>query len=364
MAKATRSGSRTWLALLGLCVAGTAAAAVFLGRTSVPAAPPGPLASTPVLATADSAGARETAVAPALDRASFLTRPAAEAVAADRQRRGLTLDGLEEEALRTAVDGLSQVSVARLRDAATAFDDVYAALSEPDRSTLAGLLVRTRSGAAQREEISAAVRLLDQAARRLQPAARARLQEQLEVAALASIAGREAAAHRVAEERAALSASAPPEPAPASTPATSATAMPPGRPVTVAVADAPVPAYPRETRDEQGESYWRRRMASGRAAVEAAEARVGDLESQAAALGSLQASLPRGRDPIPVKDLKTLLEMRDNAKKAVVSSGDDRFARIQQDLDRARVSLARARRSLDDLAEEARRAGALPGWLR
>ena len=97
------------------------------------------------------------------------------------------------------------------------------------------------------------------------------------------------------------------------------------------------------------ETYWRSRAKAARAAVEAAAARV--AQAEAAAQGA-----PAGiRQPQP-GDVLT------QVPPPVVTDADHRAAETA--LAAARRELERAKKALADLEDEARRKGALPGWLR
>jgi hypothetical protein len=93
------------------------------------------------------------------------------------------------------------------------------------------------------------------------------------------------------------------------------------------------------------ETYWRDRAARARNAVEEADAKVKDLEGRIAALRN-------DMNPVNTQD-PNRLQSRDRELREAIDA-----------LDAARVSADAARKALADLEEEARRAGAMPGWLR
>ena len=97
--------------------------------------------------------------------------------------------------------------------------------------------------------------------------------------------------------------------------------------------------------DEGKEPYWRGRANDRRAAIAEAEVRVSDLQKRLSAL-YLDAEPTNLRDP-----------NRMQTRQAEI-------AKVGDDLAAAQRELAAARKALTDLEEEARRAGALPGWLR
>jgi hypothetical protein len=93
------------------------------------------------------------------------------------------------------------------------------------------------------------------------------------------------------------------------------------------------------------ETYWRERATRARSAVEEADAKVKDLEGRIAALRN-------DMNPVNTQD-PNRLQSRDRELQQAIDA-----------LDGARLSADAARKALADLEEEARRAGALPGWLR
>jgi hypothetical protein len=90
-----------------------------------------------------------------------------------------------------------------------------------------------------------------------------------------------------------------------------------------------------ETTRARREAYWRQRGAEARRAIQDAEMQLTEYRRRA--------------PPCPVWDL--------SARRWVTCDYDPY-------LDHLKASLVRARQGLDSLEEEARRAGALPGWLR
>lgn len=93
------------------------------------------------------------------------------------------------------------------------------------------------------------------------------------------------------------------------------------------------------------ETYWRDRATRARTAVEEADAKVKDLEARVAAIRN-------DMNPVNTQD-PNRLQSRDRELREAIDA-----------LDAARLSADAARKALSDLEEEARRAGALPGWLR
>jgi septal ring factor EnvC (AmiA/AmiB activator) len=104
-----------------------------------------------------------------------------------------------------------------------------------------------------------------------------------------------------------------------------------------ALPDPPAPERP--SRRARGEEYWRREAQRVRDRVRAIEAQAAALRSQAEELRWQRRHLTR-RETAAAASAETRLESR--------------IATLER----------RARRLEDELAERARRAGALPGWLR
>jgi len=95
----------------------------------------------------------------------------------------------------------------------------------------------------------------------------------------------------------------------------------------------------------RNEAYWRGRATRLREAVDEAEAKVRDLETQI-------AGLRNDMSPVNTQD-PNRLQTRDREMREAM----DR-------LDAARREVDTARKVLAELEDEARRAGALPGWVR
>lgn len=106
---------------------------------------------------------------------------------------------------------------------------------------------------------------------------------------------------------------------------------------------------PRARGGPNDEAYWRGRAKARRDAVTAAEARVMAAE---AAAENTEAGI---RQPLP----------GDAMKQVPRSTGTDGAKRAADaNLEAAKADLARAHKALEDLEDEARRKGVLPGWLR
>ena len=99
---------------------------------------------------------------------------------------------------------------------------------------------------------------------------------------------------------------------------------------------------PRARGGARDEAYWRARAKARRDAVAAAEV----------AADNTQAGI---RQPLPGDAMKQV-------PRSTATDGAKRAS--EANLEAAKVELARARKALEDLEDEARRKGILPGWLR
>jgi hypothetical protein len=123
-----------------------------------------------------------------------------------------------------------------------------------------------------------------------------------------------------------------------------------GRLTTASPRPTPTPgAAPEEVRpapapDQEAEAYWRERMHSARALVEDLSERVRQFEQQSKKLESDFYSWDDG-------------QYRDGVIKPA-------WDKKREELETARRDLEQAEKDLAELPEKARKAGALPGWLR
>jgi hypothetical protein len=115
---------------------------------------------------------------------------------------------------------------------------------------------------------------------------------------------------------------------------------------------------------ERGESYWRSRAQQMRAAVAAAEKKLKAAEGAAVQAGPLQP----GDYKVPCQKGRvfepghTLGEEMNPCASTGVSHEVAVAAKTR--VESARQALSEARQALANFEEEARRAGALPGWIR
>ncbi len=99
----------------------------------------------------------------------------------------------------------------------------------------------------------------------------------------------------------------------------------------------------------RNESYWRGRYASAQRAIDAADQRVKDLEAEVGRYGPV----------VPGPNVGCYTAGCDGSA-MWIQAGQEALGRLNA----AKARAAAARKAMDDLQEEARRAGALPGWLR
>jgi hypothetical protein len=118
-----------------------------------------------------------------------------------------------------------------------------------------------------------------------------------------------------------------------------------------------------------GEAYWRSRAASARTSVATAER---DLARAEQAAGSIGPALAPAAPPCQAGAIprygESVEEFRRRAARTVTCDGEQlRLMDAQKASERveaARQALATAQQAFANLEEEARRAGALPGWIR
>jgi len=112
------------------------------------------------------------------------------------------------------------------------------------------------------------------------------------------------------------------------------------------------------------EAYWRSRAESARSRVKSAQEKVARLEGElrragGASPGPLPGACAEGR-------VQTGAGLTGKSYRVcdpnVLQAQEGQ--RVNQELERAQEDLARARAALEALPREARRAGALPGWVR
>jgi hypothetical protein len=109
----------------------------------------------------DPKAERERVVSAAIEHSAFLTRPGAEALVEDQERRGQVMGDLEEAGLLSALNGFSLLPPARAREVGDSFRQVYGAMSNDQRSRLESLLGQIRTGTSQPEHVAEAVTLLN-----------------------------------------------------------------------------------------------------------------------------------------------------------------------------------------------------------
>jgi hypothetical protein len=118
-----------------------------------------------------------------------------------------------------------------------------------------------------------------------------------------------------------------------------------------------------------GEAYWRARAQQLRSAVATAEAKVKRMEREASlggpmAPGQRSAPCQEGATPLRGEGSIALRERSKTNNCAGERAFDEAVRKAQNELPAARQELDQAKRELAALDDDARRAGALPGWIR
>jgi hypothetical protein len=289
-----------------------AAVTSWLSRGREPAAVTVPASPSPVPAVDLKAAAAELAVA-----APELTPASAEMVAGAAP--GASGPVLAEMGLLYATRGFDLLDRAELLEMGQLFDEVYATLPPPDRDWMGQYMRHLREGSLEPEASVRGRRLLTQGVSLLAPERRARLQALVEKSIRAALEARRKAQGRTPA----------PEPA-AAAPFQPFAPMPPNSPPADPAGIVPSTPSPGGL-PVKDEDYWRSRMKEARARVARLRQRVKALD----------------------KDVRQTAGSTSLAQRSRV-----------EELARLRAELAAEERAIGEIEEEARKAGALPGWLR
>jgi hypothetical protein len=333
---------------------------------------------SPTLVDAAPLAVTEEQLRRALAEAPLLAPAAARALLTESARRGQHPPHALDHALFVASEGFPDLDRRTLDELGELFSKAWGARPASDQRLIQAYMQFARTGEPHAPEALARGReLVGGSVRSLPPAAQGRLAALFARAVAAGIAHRQQAEERarvaalvpvpvfeappVTADRAQTFAQATPSPSLES-------AAPPGSGAgTIGESDSFM-ASERASR-ERSEGYWRSRAARARSAVAAAEKRVKDLEEEAARAGPVVPgpTLPACQAGVSPRSLESGGPRIDPNK--AISCNDEILRqqaalRIQARLDAARESLKQAQTALDDLDDEARRAGALPGWLR
>ena len=380
------------LVVAGIVTASGVALWLVKGRVNLAASAPAQLGDTAVLpaddvaAPAEPTGAAvtEEQVRQAVAAAPLLTSEAARVLLTEQARRGQATTHALDGALAVASVGFADLDRGTLDELGQLFRGTWGHRSDAQVGRIQAYLQYARAGEPLSPQSVAAGRaLIVEGVRALPAAAQGRLGVLFEKAVAAGIAHQQQA-----EERARVAAAMPllPVEAPLLSPSAETSrqqaSFAGGWPEPVAAGTAvavtssePVRGgYASDPRGAESaaksESYWRSRAASARSALAAAEKRVRDLEEQAAR-GGLVVPGPIGvacQAGTFIGQRAPTAEDREASRNARQCDGEilrqQRARTTQGELEAARDSLKRAQKALEDLEEEARRAGALPGWLR
>lgn len=273
----------------------------------------GPASATPPASGPPVPGLDPQVVATELvGLAPELTLASAEMLA--RAMPGASGAPLAEMGLLFASRGFDLMERRELLELGQLFTEVYATLPPPDRDWMGEYMHLLRDGSLTTEASVRGRQLLTQGVNLLPAERRARLQALIEKAIGGALEAR-----RKAESR------TPPPATPVAGPLQPFAPQPPNSPaaepagVTPSHSPSPSPA--------RGEAYWRSRMKEAREKVASLKETVDELER-------------------------------------ITRQNLGSTSKWTADLARAREELAAAERALGELEEEARKAGALPGWLR
>ena len=301
----------------------------------------------------------------------ILTPEAARALLEDASRRGVPLGHPLDAGLFAAGRGFEGMDQASLDELTRLVAGVWEARSAAEVIRIQAYLQHARTGEPLSPgQVEAGRAMFTEGVRSLAPAVRKRLADLLGRAIEGGILGR-----RKAEERTRLAALNPVSidaaPTPAATP-TSPRRHPLLTPHPTRGAREQASRERREPSPSgRGESYWRSRAASARAAVERAKARVRALEDQLARMGpnaGLGTTSQACVEGAPYSPGEPIIAFRDSTKGMVTCDTEilamNKAKGLQGQLEAAREALRNAQEALNELPNEARRDGALPGWLR
>jgi hypothetical protein len=199
------------------------------------------------------------------------------------------------------------------------FEEVYAGLPAPDRDWMGEYTRLLRAGDLTPEASVRGRRLLTQGVSLMPPERRARLQALVEKSIQAALEARRKAESRTPPAPPAVVQFQPFAPMPPNSP--------PAEPAAIVPASSPGPG----ASDVKDEAYWRSRMREARARVARLKRRADGLEADVRAHTGSASLAQRSRI---------------------------------EELARARAELAAAEQAIVEAEEEARKLGALPGWLR
>lgn len=263
--------------------------------------------------------------------------------------------GLADLGLVVATRGFDQMERDELAEMAALIEEAYATLPPGDHAWMGEYMRMLRDGSLAAADGVRGRRLLTQGVNALAPPRRERLQALMETAIRAGLKARRRDA--APDDEPAPSGTSPSGPALVQRP------LPP-----VAQGAQTLPSQPGgavSAGNGHGEAYWRSQM-------QAARARVAQLKGQIEALDKEAAREAQGPGPAPVcpktipstpqqqAALDDCLKTRQNWHLAWQVRQGERAQRLTQLQD----ELAAAQRGIGDVEDEARRDGALPGWLR
>jgi hypothetical protein len=321
--------------------------------------PPPPSEPAPVVTASTAVAAPvptpENTVALLLAAAPELTPQSARTLLDATSAAGQDATTLARVSLLEAMAGFARLTPDQLRELNGLFAKAYDHLASADRADVESYLQGVRGGRPGTTAAEArARRLLNGAILALSPSDRERLQALYGAAITASLAAKRETARRAAEPPPVVSAEA----APPFPPRSSAPAAATGRTAAASGASSSSSLDSAPTRG-RGEAYWRNRAQQLRAAVARLERTVADLDAKATnlAYGAQSSRAMPGATAAEANAVQLLNAVAQQNWQA-------ERTKVMGELERARRALASAKQELDNLDDEARRDGALPGWLR
>jgi hypothetical protein len=377
-APSTRGNTVAYL-LLGLATVAVSAGVAwkFVASKATPPTP-GPLPTAIPMATPaapEPPGIDPAQIEQAVSEAPFLAPETARALLEDASKRGAPLGHALDAALFAAGAGFQRMDQAALEVAGRLMKQLWSSRSPSDGRRMQAYLQYARAGdPLSPDEVEAGRALFAEGFGSLPPASRERLEKLFERAIADGIRSRQEAAERTRfaalNPMPVVATPTPPSSRPTPTPPSARTGAS-RRPTGSSSMTTREPSRSSPSRG-QGESYWRSRAARARAAVERAKKRIEELEYKARGLGRFSntgPTLAACQEGATWRPGMGAIELREEAKKGnrtcnAQVEAQNEAGKVHAQLEAARENLKRAEKALDDLAEEARRDGALPGWLR
>jgi hypothetical protein len=265
---------------------------------------------------------------------------------------------LAETGLLLATRGFNAMERTELTELGRLFEQLYATLPRADHEWMTEYMRTVRDGTLDAEASARGRRLLTQGVERLPSAGRERLQALLEKAIRAGIEARRESEARTQQAVLTAPPPLPAAPAPALDRRLSASATP-------APSAESLEAPGAGGSNARGEAYWRSRMQRARARVASLKAQIARLEQTVNREVYGPTVQPRCHAPerITNESQQAFLNCAQSVQNWPTQQSAVQAARLAE-LEQLREQLKLAERWIIDIEDEARQAGALPGWLR